>query len=257
MALEIFACTWISFPYTGIRSFSLLLLLFMTSQWATNKFFENKNKMQWKDLSLVITQGWQNTRRWRGPLPESAIHQIPSFLSLLPIWEIYINLYCTPAWWAWPVDAFRCGWRREESIRSSGRHTHTHSHLGRTLSCDIERKRHFSLWPIIRIADRHHTLSASEYHCWVSSWAELHCIVTATTAVRRMTCLLLQCGLSRFPPFLSRRLLFPRSVCTEPRKTLSFPPFAHSNKQSVITGRERGERRAVLQIRHWHHCDDT
>lgn len=109
MALEISACTWISFPYTGIRSFSLLLLLFMTSQWATNKFFENKNKMQWKDFSLVITQGWQNTRRWRGPLPESAIHQIPPFLSLLPIWEIYINLYCTPAWWAWPVDAFRCG----------------------------------------------------------------------------------------------------------------------------------------------------
>lgn len=133
--------------------------------------------------------------------------------------------------------------------------------LCRTLSCDIERKRHFSLWLSSRspIAITHCLrLSITA----VSSWALSSGLLHRYRHHCRLTCLLLLLW-PLFPSFFLSPVVFTfEEVASKPsqgRRFLSRPPFLHiaTNKASLWAEKRERERRAVLQIRHWHHCDDT
>lgn len=102
----------------------------------------------------------------------------------------------------------------------------------------------FFIMAIITIADRHHTLSASEYHCCIELSSELWAAASLPPPLQTDLFVAAAVASLSFLLSFSSRLHFRRSrLRTEPRKTLSLSPslFAHSNKQSVIMGREERE----------------
>ncbi len=89
-----------------------------------------------------------------------------------------------------------------------------------------------------------HTLSASEYHCCIELSSELWAAASLPPPLQTDLFVAAAVASLSFLLSFSSRLHFRRSrLRTEPRKTLSLSPslFAHSNKQSVIMGREERE----------------
>ena len=105
-----------------------------------------------------------------------------------------------------------------------------------------------------------HTLSASEYHCCIELSSELWAAASLPPPLQ--TDLFVAAAVASLSFLLSPVVFTFEEVASKPsqgRRFLSRPPFLHiaTNKASLWAEKRERERRAVLQIRHWHHCDDT